>query len=69
MRALPEADPSELPPAVIRKACGSAAGARAHRRAVEQQCCDCQPFYQPGPNPLDAEVESGAQQLELPDTA
>ena len=63
---LPDADPSELPVPVIRKSCGTAAGSRAHRRAVEQQCPRCLPYYRPGPNPLDAE-EQAAQQLELPD--
>ncbi|WP_274558002.1 hypothetical protein [Streptomyces spiramyceticus] len=36
---------SELPAPVNRKACGSAAGARAHRRAVEQQCDNCASFH------------------------
>ncbi|MEV0444974.1 hypothetical protein AB0I84_31465 [Streptomyces spectabilis] len=40
--ALPEAEHNELPPPVIRKSCGTAAGVRAHRRAVEQQCPECQ---------------------------
>ncbi|MCK7627257.1 hypothetical protein MUU72_29880 [Streptomyces sp. RS10V-4] len=63
--ALPDADPSELPPPVIRKACGTAAGSRAHRRAVEQQCPDCEPFYTPAANPL-GEADDDTQQLELP---
>ncbi|MGW6393290.1 hypothetical protein ACWFR1_22915 [Streptomyces sp. NPDC055103] len=57
VQALPDADPAELPPPVIRKACGTAAGSRAHRRAVEQQCPRCQPFHAP------------AEQLELPASA
>ncbi|MEH0430313.1 hypothetical protein QBB34_29160 [Streptomyces stelliscabiei] len=69
VHALPDADPSELPPPVIRKSCGTAAGSRAHRRAVEQQCPRCEPFYRPGPNPLDDEDHPEAHQLELPDVA
>ncbi|MFF3976985.1 hypothetical protein [Streptomyces sp. NPDC001828] len=67
IQALPDADPAELPPAMIRKACGTPAGSRAHRRAVEQQCPRCEPFHTPGPNPLD--TENHAEQLELPDAA
>ncbi|MFI7136604.1 hypothetical protein ACIBQ5_02190 [Streptomyces massasporeus] len=67
VHALPEADSSELPRPVIRKSCGTAAGSRAHRRAVEQQCPRCQPFYRPGPNPLEDEDQEVAQQLELPE--
>ncbi|MFE5970111.1 hypothetical protein [Streptomyces sp. NPDC056463] len=52
--SLPDADPTELPPPVSRKACGTAAGVRAHRRAVEQQCPRCQAF------------QADAEQLELP---
>ncbi|MGW2860959.1 hypothetical protein [Streptomyces sp. NPDC001205] len=64
VQALPDVDPAELPPAVIRQACGTSAGARAHRRAVEQQCPQCEPFCTTGRNPPDAEDD--AQQLELP---
>ncbi|MFB7828867.1 hypothetical protein [Streptomyces hydrogenans] len=54
VRALPGVGPEDLPPPVNRKACGTAAGVRAHRRAVEQQCSKCDSFTQ-----------AGAQQLEL----
>ncbi|WP_328404035.1 hypothetical protein OHS70_34350 [Streptomyces sp. NBC_00390] len=63
------AKPTELPAPVIRKACGTAAGARAHRRAVEQQCENCDPFharYLDSIKPK-APVLVGGQQLELPD--
>lgn len=52
--ALPDADPTELTPPVIRKACGTPVGVRAHRRAAEQQCPRCQ----------SSQVDT--QQLELP---
>ncbi|MEU2558413.1 hypothetical protein ABZ626_03560 [Streptomyces longispororuber] len=41
IRALPQTAPDELPPPVIRKACGTTAGVRAHRRATEQMCPKC----------------------------
>jgi hypothetical protein len=58
LHALPQAEDSELPPPVIRQSCGTAAGSRAHRRAVEQQCPQCQPYHRPSHE---------AQQLALPD--
>ncbi|MFD5428262.1 hypothetical protein [Streptomyces sp. NPDC127084] len=43
IHALPEAADSELLPPVIRKSsCGTAAGRRAHRRAAEQMCPQCE---------------------------
>ncbi|MFD9792071.1 hypothetical protein ACFWXK_14095 [Streptomyces sp. NPDC059070] len=66
VEAAPDAHPSELPPPVVRKSCGTRAGSRAHRRAAEQQCPQCEPYYQPGRNPLDDEDQEGAQQCELP---
>ncbi|MQY11480.1 hypothetical protein SRB5_15990 [Streptomyces sp. RB5] len=62
IHALPEAQSSELLAPVIRKSCGTAAGSRAHRRAVEQQCPRCELFARFMPDPADE-----AEQLELPD--
>ncbi|MGM9465357.1 hypothetical protein [Streptomyces murinus] len=66
LQAVPDAEVSELPPPVIRKACGSAAGARAHRRAVEQQCARCEPFNHVIEGPQGEAGEDEIQQLELP---
>ncbi|MFE7129315.1 hypothetical protein ACFVIM_00450 [Streptomyces sp. NPDC057638] len=65
VRALPTADPTELPPPVIRKACGSSEGSRAHRRASEQQCPNCAPFRNPVPRPV---TEEEAEQFLLLDS-
>lgn len=64
---LDDADPSELPPPTFRKACGTAAGARAHRRAVEQQCGQCAPFHTRYLESLSAApLLVGGEQLALP---